>query len=255
VKKSSKIAGIVALVLLAVVAAAIHYMSRNVDRIAAGLIEKHGSAATGTRVRVGAVAIDLRAATGTVSGLSVANPEGFTDEAAIEFGDLNLGLDAKSLFSDPVVVQNIAVDDAVLRIEQLGGRNNLQTLLDNLRSNTAGEPAEPDIGPRVVIQRFALSGATASLSVPELDEQRSVEVPDIVLTGIGQKSGGGTGAELAREILEPVLREALQSSAAQGVKEKVREELGEKAGELADGLLDRLGGERNDEKSDDNEGE
>jgi uncharacterized protein involved in outer membrane biogenesis len=248
-KKSSKIAVIVVLVLIAVVAGAIYYLSSNVDRIAAGLIEKHGSAATGTPVRVGTVAIDLRAATGTISGLSVANPEGFTEEAAIEFGDFNLGLDAKSLFSDPVVVQNIAADDAVLRIEQLGARSNLQVLLDNLRSNTAGEPAERGPGPRVVIQRFALSGANVSLSVPGLDEQRTVEVPDVVLTGIGQKSGGVTGAELAREILEPLLSEALQSSAAQGVKEKVREKLGEKAGELADGLLDRLGGERKEENT------
>jgi hypothetical protein len=196
---------------------------------------------------------DLRAATGTISGLSVANPEGFTDEAAIEFGDFNLGLDAGSLFSDPVVVQNIAVDDAVLRVEQRGARNNLQTLLDNLRSSTTGEPAEPDTGPGVVIQRFALSGAKVSLSAPGLDEQRAVELPDVLLTGIGQKSGGATGAELARELLEPVLREALQSSAVQGVKDRVREELDEKAGELADGLLERLGGERDDEKSGDEE--
>jgi uncharacterized protein involved in outer membrane biogenesis len=204
-------------------------------------------------VRVGAVAIDLRAATGTISGLSVANPEGFADEAAIEFGDFNLGLDAKSLFSEPVVVQNIAVDDAVLRIEQLGARNNLQVLLDNLRSSTTGEPAESTSGPRVVIQRFALAGAKVSLSVPGVDEQRSFELPDIVLTGIGQRSGGAAGAELAREILEPVLREALQSSAAQGVKDKVREELGEKAGELADGLLDRL--KRDDDRSGDDDRE
>lgn len=240
--RTFRIAGIAAIVLVAAIAGAIYYLASNLDHIVAGLIEEQGSAATGTPVRVDSVSIDLREATGSISGLTVGNPEGFADAAAIEFGDFSLRLDAGSLFSDPVVIENVEIDSAMLRIEQVGPRNNLQTLLDNLRGDAAETPAEADAGPRLVIERFVLTGAAASLSVPELDEQRSVEVPDVVLTGIGRNSGGATGPELARQVLEPVIREALQSSAAQAAKDKLRDTLEEKAGDLADGLLDRLGG-------------
>lgn len=241
-----KITAFVAFALLALVGGALFYLTSNLDRIVAGLIEKHGSAATGTAVRVDRVAIDLRGATGRVSGLSVGNPEGFDEDAAIAFGDFSLALDAGSLFSDPVVVEDIRIGDAVLNVEQVGGRNNLQVLLDNLRGDTADPPADADAGPGIVIERFALAGATANLSVPQLDERRSVDVPEIVLTGIGRQSGGATGAELARQILEPVIRETLESSAAEATKERVRDELNEKAGELTEGLLDRLGGEKDE---------
>lgn len=245
-----RIAVIVTLALLVIAGGAVLYLTSNLDRIVAGLIEEHGSAATGTAVRVAGVDIDLRGATGRISGLTVANPEGFAAGDAIGFGDVSLRLDAGSLFSDPVVVEAVDIGDAELNVEQAGGRNNLQVLLDNLRGDAAEEPADADAGPRIVIDRFAMSGATASLSVPELDERRSVEVPDIVLTGIGRNSGGAAGAELARQVLEPVIREALESTAAEAAKDRLREELNDKAGELTEGLLDRLGGKDEEDDTD-----
>lgn len=247
-KKFLKIGGIVVVVLILVVGGVLFYVASNLDRIVADLIEEHGSAATGTPVHVSGVSIDLRDATGSISGLTIANPDGFGRDAAIEFGSFTLRLDAGSLFSDPIVVENVDVDAAVLRIEQIGRKNNLQTLLNNLRGEPATEPADPETaGPRVVIERFALTGTSASLSVPELDEQRTVEVPDVVLTGIGRKSGGATGAELARQILEPVIRESLQSSAAQAAEQRLRDELKEQVGESAGELLRRLGDRDDDE--------
>jgi uncharacterized protein involved in outer membrane biogenesis len=242
-RKSLKIFGVIALVVVVAIVGAVFYLASNVDSIVENLIEEQGSAATGTAVRVDGVSIDLRAATGSVSGLTVANPEGFGGDPAIEFGTLELRLDAGSLFESPIVVENIDVGEATLRMEQSGSRNNLQVLLDNLRGEPPAEPEASDPGNRVVIERFALTDANASLSIVDLDEQRTLEVPDVVLTDIGGKSGGATGTEVARQILEPVIRRTLESSAGQAVKERIRDEVGERAGEL----LDRLGSDRSDE--------
>jgi uncharacterized protein involved in outer membrane biogenesis len=238
-RKSLKIFGVSALVIVVVIVGAVYYLSSNVDSIVENLIEEQGSAATGTAVRVDGVSIDLRAATGSVTGLTVANPEGFSGSPAIEFGTLQLRLDAGSLFETPIVVENIDVGEAKLRMEQSGSRNNLQVLLDKLRGESAAEPEAEDEGKRVVIERFELTDANASLSIADLDEQRTLDVPDIVLTDIGGKSGGATATEVARQVLEPVIRRTLESSAGEAVKERVRDEITERAGDL----LDRLGGE------------
>jgi hypothetical protein len=241
-RKPLKILGVIALVIVVAIVGAVFYMASNVDAIVENLIEEQGSAATGTAVRVDGVSIDLRAATGAVTGLTVANPEGFGGDPAIEFGSLKLRLDAGSLFESPIVVENIDVGEATLRMEQSGSRNNLQVLLDKLRSEPPAEPETEDQGTRVVIERFALTDANASLSVVDLDEQRTLDVPDIVLTDIG-KSGGATATEVARQILEPVIRRTLESSAGQAVKDRVRDEITERAGDL----LDRLGGDRSED--------
>lgn len=244
-----KTVGIIALVLVIAIVGAIFYFSSNVDAIVEELIEEQGSAATGTAVRVDGVSIDLREATGSVTGLTVANPEGFSGDSAIEFGNLQLRLNARSLLEEPIIIENVEVADAVLRIEQTGTRNNLRVLLDNLQRDAEPQPEEPGGGQRVVVERFALTDANASVSIADLDEQRSADIPDIVLTDIGQKTGGATGAELARQVLEPVIRRALESSAVDAVKERVRDELDERAGEL----LDRLGGREPENDSPDNE--
>jgi hypothetical protein len=242
-RKSLKIFGAIVLVLVIGIVGAVFYFTSNVDAIVENLIEEQGSAATGTAVRVDGVSIDLRAATGAVTGLSVANPEGFSGDPAIEFGTLKLRLDAGSLFESPIVVENIDVGEATLRMEQSGSRNNLQVLLDKLRGEPPAEPETEGQGTRVVIERFALTDANASLSVVDLDEQRTLDVPDIVLTDIGGKSGGATATEVARQILEPVIRRTLESSAGQAVKDRVRDEITERAGDL----LDRLGGDRSED--------
>lgn len=236
--KFLKIFGAVALVLVVVIAGALFYFGSNADQIVKKLIEEQGSAAVGTPVRVGSVSIDLRAATGTVSGLTVANPQGFTGKPAIELNDLKLRLDAGSLLKEPIVVEDIEVGGTTLRIEQAGSRNNLQILLDNLRDGGSRDPDSGDVGPRVVVERFALTDASASVSAADLKEQRTVTVPDIVLTDIGRRSGGATGAELARQVLEPVIRRSLESAAVESVKKRVLDKLNDRTG----GLVDRLEG-------------
>ena len=58
--------------------AALWFLSSRLDSLVAGLIEQYGSQIVGTPVRVGSVAIDLRAGRGTIRGLRVANPEGYS---------------------------------------------------------------------------------------------------------------------------------------------------------------------------------
>lgn len=248
-KKGPKTALIAVLALLAILGAALLYVSTQLDSIVAGLIEEHGSAATGTAVRVGGVSIRLKDASAELGQLSVANPEGFDGPPAIELGQFAIRIDPASITSDTVVIDDVTVSGARLRVLQQGAGNNLRKLLDNLTRDSGTRDASTSSGgKKIIIERFTLEDARAFVSLPDLGEEREVAVPTIVLNDIGRATNGATVAAATRQILEPILRRTLQTAAAQSVMDKAREKIDESKDKLVEGVLDRLG-----DKEDDNE--
>jgi hypothetical protein len=242
-KQTSKVVAGLAVVLLVVVAGGFLYLYSNLDRLVARLIEEQGSGATQTAVEVGAVSIDLRAGSAGISSLRIANPDGFSNQPAIALRDFAIDLDPMEITSDPLVISDITVDGATLRIEQRGAENNLKTILSSVQRLSADDQSEPEsAGKKIIIDRFELTGASATLLVPQLDEKREVALPQIVVTDIGRASNGATAAAVARQILEPVIRKALESAAAGGIEDTLREELDDRTSEIGTELLDRLGG-------------
>lgn len=233
---------IVLAVIVVVAGAGLLYVGSQLDSIVAGLIEEHGSAATKTPVRVGGVSIQLAEATGAISSLSVGNPEGFPGNA-IELGNFSLTLNPASLTSDTVVIEDVTVSGARLNIQQEGAGNNLRQLLQNLGAASPDDGDDSaESGKKLIIDQFTLAGASASLSVPDLGENREVELPTIRLRNIGSAEGGATGSEIARQVLKPVIEEALKSAAAQTLRDKATEKLQDAADSLLRGLGDALGG-------------
>ena len=240
----SKSIFLILLVLVVLVAAGVFYLTSNLNGLVTTLIEEQGSAATQSAVRVTGLDIRLTDASASLSGLSVANPEGFAGEA-IELGDFAVTLDAASLTSDVIVVKDISVDGARINVLQQGSRNNLRELLANLPAGDPDEtaPASDEGARKLIIERFSIANASASLSIPELGEDREVTLPSIVVTDIGKATNGATGAQVAKQLLAPVMNAAISSAAAASVKERV----GEKVGEVMGGLLDKLGKKKKDE--------
>ena len=230
---------VAAALLLALIAGAVLYVGANLDGIVEGLIEEHGSAATQTPVSVAGVSINLAEASGSISSLSVGNPEGFPGNA-IEMEQFALALNAASLTSDVVVIEDILVKGARLNIHQQANGNNLQALMNNL-DELAGEDtaAEGEGGTKIIINRFTLEGASASVSVPELNEMREVELPTITLRNIGTAEGGATGGEIARQVLKPIFQEAVQSAAVEAIKDKAKDALEDVADQVLDGIFGR----------------
>jgi len=229
---------------LAIIGGLVYYIAANLDSIVAGLIEEHGSAATRTPVRVAGVSTKLGEASAGISRLTVGNPEGFAGNA-IEMNAFAIKLDAASLTSDVIVIDEIVVDGARLNVIQQANGNNLQQLIRNLDK---GSPADTDEdageGKKLIIKRFVLSGAGASLTAPDFDEVREVTLPTITLRNIGQSTNGAVGAEVARQVLEPVFEEALESAAVQALKDKANEALDDAKDKVLEGIF---GGEKKPE--------
>lgn len=233
----------VLLALVVLIGGGAYYVLSNLNSIVANLIEEQGSLATQTPVRVSGVDIRLREATASISGLTVGNPEGF-DGNAIELGRFSVKLDASSLTDDTIIINDILVAGAQLNVIQQGRSNNLQALMDNLSSDEAAAEDSGDGGATVIIDRFTLEDAAASVSIPDLDENREVELPTIVVTDVGRKSAGASGAQVAQQLLEPILEKAIAAATSQALKDRVSEEIGG----AVDGLLRGLGAGGSDDE-------
>ena len=74
----------------------------SLDFVVKEAIEKYGSQATGTSVRVASVSISLTSGRGTLRGVRIANPPGFSSGDAFAFGEVTLEIDVGTVTDDPV---------------------------------------------------------------------------------------------------------------------------------------------------------
>ena len=107
---------------LLVVAAIVVYFA--IDSIAKTAVEKGGTYAMGTKTTCDSVNIRLLASEVGLSGLTVANPEGFKTDHFLKTGRLDVGVEPGTLTKDTIVVTHFELDGVDLNIEhgQLGSR-------------------------------------------------------------------------------------------------------------------------------------
>jgi hypothetical protein len=234
----------VVVILILIVAFAAYYVLGNLDRLVEVAIEKVGPQVTGTPVMVSGVSIALREGRGEISGLTIGNPDGYQSDHALRIGRVVFDLDTQTITSDPVRITEISVSDTDL-IAELGPAGlNLKALMDNLDSGGSGQGAQSEstsAGPGLVIDRFDFTGAKMTLETPLKDYDTTV--PDVKLTGIGEKAGGATAAEAAEQILRPVIAAAIKAAQAEagaqgldGYKQSATDRVREEANKLKDKL-------------------
>src|SRR6202000_495394 len=89
--------GIGLVVLLVIIAGVSWYLYSNLDSYVKAAIEKYASDATQTAVRVDSVKISLSTGEGTITGLTVANPDGYSSAKAVSIGTILMRLDIGSV--------------------------------------------------------------------------------------------------------------------------------------------------------------
>jgi hypothetical protein len=234
------IAGIVVLV-----AAAVFYLVRNLDSLVASAIEKYGTEAAGTSVQVQAVEIRIREGMGSVRGLTVANPPGFTDRDIFSLGEIVLDLDAASLTSELPIVEEIRIGEPSLLFEvNESAKTNLDVLKQNVgrigeRRKKEGAEAEKD-QPRLLVRRLTIEGGQGILDLTAVGGREvQAKLPPITLTDIGGEQGV-TPTALGEAVLAALIKNLEQAAVRQGVEKAVRDRLGEEAGRLEEKLDEKV---------------
>jgi hypothetical protein len=237
---------------VAVVIGAAVFLFSSLDGIVKTIIEDVGTKVAGVKVSVGGVKISLSDGKATISGLSVANPPGFSSDPAFRLGEINVALDTGSLSKNPIVVKDVQVGAPAVSYEIASGGSNLDVIQKNIKAFTAkqgggkdaakDEPAKGE-AKKVVIDRLAITGGQVKLAAGGIPgANTTAKLGDIVLTGIGKESGGASAAQVAQKLLDSLVAGAIKSASSFGnllgnVGDKAKALVPADAGNAVKGLL------------------
>jgi uncharacterized protein involved in outer membrane biogenesis len=232
-----KVFGIVALVLVAIVALMTWRVVANLDAIVAGLIEDSGSEVLKTQVSVNGVSIDLAESKAAIGGLTVANPQGFSRGNVFDLNGISIDIQLSSLNKDVIVIETIRISELTIAIEtNERGQSNLDALNENIETGAGEhEHVTGDSKPlKLIIDRLEFSGGTATVTAAGVDEDTRIKIPSFRMSGIGRPSGA-TADTIASTIAAELVNETI-SAAAQAAINKAIEK---KAERLKDKLFGR----------------
>jgi len=229
-------------VLVLVLAAVIWKVGANLDGIVGNMIEEVGTDVLKTRVTVSAVSVDLKEGKAVISGLTVANPPGYSASNLLEVATVEVDLAFNSLPGSALNIQAVDIRNPVIVYEgEASGGSNIQTVLDNLEDDASAnsgtnstqggtnQAAADDF--KLIIDSLTFNGgrvtASSALKPGEVIE---FELSDIRMKDIGRAEGGVTTDAVAEMVFRKLLRQTVRAAAKSELnnilEEKAKDVLG-----------------------------
>lgn len=191
--------------IVVVVGVGLYFVYSSLDSIAEAAIEQVGSDLTQTAVRVGGVRIDLGGGAARIGNLSVANPDGFTSDHALQVADISVALDLDNLSTDLITIKEVSVDNPQVTYEFGASGSNYDAIREALASAKGGGGGEPAADtPKIVIENLYIRNGTVEMVAPG-GVGASAGLQQIHLTGIGRDGGGATAEQVGQVILTALL--------------------------------------------------
>lgn len=198
---------LVVLAVLAVVAAgAAFWAYHSVDLIVKVALEHFGPDVTGVAITVGEVRISPRDGRGSLKGVEIANPAGFTSPRAARLGEMSVAIDPATLGGPVILIREIKVESASISYERGNRTTNLDTIQKSIegyikRSAGGQESGVSSFGGakrKFIIERLGIRGAKVTMTNPALKGQGiTFDLPDIELRDMGKRQNGITASEAA----------------------------------------------------------
>lgn len=215
-------------------------------------VNAFGPKLTKTKVELADAAISPLSGAGTLKGLFVGNPPGWTSDRAFYLGYISIKMDPWSVFGDHIVIDEIIIDQPEFVYETKIVSSNIKDLLNNIEEFTGagGQEAKTKSGQPIkfVVKKFRLTNAKATLGVGPT--ALPLPLPPIALDDLGVKEGGITPDQLATAVMRNVLSSVVAGSAqALGQVGSTAgavslEKTKEAAKQIGDGFKKLFGGEK-----------
>lgn len=195
------------------------------DSIVKAAIEKYGSGIAKTTVHVSSVKINLASGEGTISGLTVANPSGFSSARIFSLGQISAKIEPRTVTSKVVVIDKLIIAAPYVVYERnSSGETNIKALQKNIQQSTqrAAKKAseEKNAGGKEVkllIKKLVIENGRIDIRIAALvDKPGTIKLPRIERTGIG-KGGGATPSQVADEVMSALLEEVGLAVAQAGI--------------------------------------
>ncbi|MBN2104651.1 AsmA family protein [bacterium] len=253
--KSSKKRGkgkvilILLIIILVIIGGGLAYLLTNLNFLVKYAIEKYGSQATQTAVRVKGVHISLKEGAAGIEGLTVANPAGFNAKHAFSLGEIGVDIDLHSLRSETIGIDEIVIRAPEIFVEvNQDNKNNLKELMKNLpagdqKQSSSGKTEKAEKESQLFIRRILFEKARLYADIIPLNKTY-----DLKMRSIEMRNLRGTPAQIATQVILKLSNQALAEVKRKGVDqaaEKVRDytksQLSKQKKKLGKPLKKRLG--------------
>jgi len=203
-----------------------------IDNIIKMAVEKGGSEVLKVPVKLASVSMSPFSGSGSIQGLEIGNPAGFSASVAVRISEAELVINTESVSSDKVVIKLIKFVEPEINLEAGASGTNLSQIATNAqmadsraatRETTAPARAESkSVGQPVKLQvdELIISSAKLNASIGGLPEASTkVTLPEIRLGALGVGPEGITPTELTAQILTRLTEEATKAGAGGALKD------------------------------------
>ncbi len=163
---------------------------------------------TQTKVELKSAHISPLSGSGTLTGLAVGNPKGWSDGNAFYLGKIHISVQPFSIFGDHIIVNEILIDEPQFTYETKIVSSNINDLLKNVEAtagdkSTGAQPTAKNGKPiKFEVRHFKMTNGKVTLGVGKA--ALPLPMPPIELTDLGTKEGGITPDRLAFAVMRSV---------------------------------------------------
>jgi len=251
---------VIALLVIFVIGGGFVYMGLSgLDGFIREQIETQGSQVTKTKVTVTEVKTKLSDAKASISGIKIANPQGYSTDSAFSLGTVKL--DIGSAIQEPYVIEEILIDSpAVLYEVDKQGKANLTVIQENIQSALPQSDAQPveqgsdKAAPLMSVNKITVKDVKLKLNIEAVDlgelplEKRIYELtlPTFHTDAIGVPNGipaDQLGAAIVDSMLDNLIKEGkdkVKEIVEEQAKAKVKEKLDKEKDKLKQKAKDKL---------------
>lgn len=151
---------------------------------------------------------------GTLTDLRIGNPAGWSKADALRVSRVQLHVKPFSVFSDPVEIMELEIENIDINYETKLVASNLSDLLKNAEKSLAlnGPETKTEDGKpiRLIVRKLVLTKATVTLSAG--GQNLVVPMPEINLVDLGVKEGGLTPPQLGFAIMRSLTANVVAAS-------------------------------------------
>jgi hypothetical protein len=179
-------------------------------------VNKFGPSITQTKVELQGANLSPLSGAGTLTGLTVANPPGWSAGNAFALGEVHIDLQPFSIFGDHIVINELIIEKPEFSYETKIVSSNIADLLKNIEKAVGGEqsgnsPKAKNGKPlKLEVRKFVLRGGQVRLGVG--GTALTLPMPPVELSNVGTAEGGITPAGLAFAVMRSVTTSVVTAS-------------------------------------------
>lgn len=212
-KKFFIFGGVVAALVLAAYIGLEYFLGRAVK---AG-VNAFGPKITQTKVELAGAVISPLSGSGTLTGLTVGNPAGWTAEKAFYLGKVHIKLKPFSIFGDFIEIEEIIIEQPEFTYETKIIASNIGDLLKNIEAVTgkADKSVEPTAKSgkpiKFAVKKLCIKSGTVSVGLGAAAIK--VPLPPLELTELGTTEGGITPDQLTVAVMRRLTPDIISAAA------------------------------------------